>query len=93
LGAKITEVPELVKAANPVTYIRENTPPFLIQHGVNDPVVPVQHSIELADVLKDACGENKVRLDLIDGAEHGDPKFASPLNVKKVLDYLDHQLI
>ena len=92
LGAKITEIPELVKAANPVTYIRDNAPPFLIQHGNKDPVVPVQHSIELAEALKDACGEDKVTLDIIDGAEHGDPKFASPLNVNKVLDFLDRYL-
>jgi acetyl esterase/lipase len=92
LGAEITQVPELVKAANPVTYIRDHAPPFLIQHGVKDPVVPVQHSIELAEALKDACGNDKVTLDLIDGAAHGDPKFASPLNVKKVLDFLDRYL-
>jgi acetyl esterase/lipase len=92
LGAKITEVPERVKAANPVTYVRDNAPPFLIQHGVKDPVVPVQHSIELAGRLKDVCGNDQVILDLIADAEHGDPKFESPLNVKKVLDFLDHQL-
>jgi acetyl esterase/lipase len=92
LGAKITEVPVLVKAANPVTYIRDNAPPFLIQHGDKDPVVPVQHSIGLAEALKDACGEDKVTLDILHGCEHGDPRFASPLNVRKVLDFLDHQL-
>jgi hypothetical protein len=32
----------MVKAANPETCIRENAAPFLIQHGVDDPVVPVQ---------------------------------------------------
>jgi acetyl esterase/lipase len=92
LGNKITEIPELVKAANPETYIREDAPPFLIQHGVKDPVVPVQQSIEFAQKLGRICGKDRVILDLIEGAEHGDPLFETPENVKKVLDFLDRCL-
>ena len=92
LGAKITEVPELVRAANPETYVRQNAAPFLIQHGLADPVVPVQQSMGLAEVLKRVCGEDRVTLDLFDGFEHGDRRFESPLNVKKVLDFLDQHL-
>jgi dipeptidyl aminopeptidase/acylaminoacyl peptidase len=92
LGAKITEIPDRVRAANPATYIRENAPSFLIQHGVNDLVVPVQQSMELAAKLREVCGEGRVILDLIEGAEHGDPKFEISENVKKVLGFLDQQL-
>jgi acetyl esterase/lipase len=92
LGAKITEIPEGVRAANPATHVHENAPPFLIQHGINDPVVPVQQSMELAAKLREVCGDDRVILDLIEGAEHGDPKFETPENVKKVLDFLDQQL-
>lgn len=89
LGKKITEIPELVKAANPETYIRPDAPPFLLQHGTRDPVVPVQHSIEFAAKLRQAIGEDKVILDLLEGAEHADPRFEMPGNVNKVLDFLD----
>ena len=92
LGGKITEVPELVKAANPETYIRENATPFLIQHGVIDPVVPVQQSMGLAEKLKRICGDDRVVLGLFDGFEHGDHRFASPVNVKRVLDFIDQHL-
>lgn len=92
LGAKITEIPDVVKAANPETYIRGNEPPFLIQHGVNDPVVPVKQSIEFAEKLGQAIGEEKVRLDLIPGAEHADPKFETPENLEKVFDFIDRWL-
>lgn len=92
LGQLITEVPEKVKAANPETYIRPGAPPFLLQHGVKDPVVPVQHSIEFAAKLKQVLGEDKVELDLIEGAEHADPRFETPENVKRVLDFLDKHL-
>jgi acetyl esterase/lipase len=92
LGQVITEIPEKVKAANPETYIRPGVPPFLLQHGVKDPVVPVQHSIELAVKLQRMPGEDRVELDLIEGAEHADPKFETPENVKRVLDFLDRHL-
>lgn len=92
LGARITEIPDLVRAANPATYVRASAPPFLIQHGVNDPVVPVQQSVELATKLQQVCGNERVILDLIAGAEHGDPRFETRENVKKVLDFLDRHL-
>jgi len=92
LGGKITDIPELVRAANPETYIRDNAAPFLIQHGVADFTVPVQQSMGLAENLKRVSGESKVVLDLFDGFEHGDPRFASPVNVKRVLDFVDQYL-
>ena len=92
LGQKITEVPDLVKTANPETYIRPNAPPFFIQHGTRDFIVPVQQSIEIAMKLEKVIGKDRVKLDLLEGAEHGDPRFETPENVKKVLDFLDQVL-
>lgn len=92
LGGKITEIPEKVKAANPETYIRNDAPPFLIQHGVVDPIVPVQQSIGLAENLKKACGDSRVILELFDSFEHGDRRFESPVNVERVLDFIDQHL-
>jgi len=92
LGRKITEIPEQVKAANPETYVTPDAPPFFIQHGTQDAIVPVQMSINLAAKLEQALGEDKVKLELIEGAEHGDPKFETPENMRKVLDFLDKHL-
>jgi acetyl esterase/lipase len=92
LGQKITEIPDRVKAANPETYITADAPPFFIQHGVQDPVVPVQMSINLAAKLEQAIGKDKVRMELLEDAGHGDPKFETPENVRKVLDFLDKHL-
>jgi acetyl esterase/lipase len=93
LGQLITEIPDKVRVANPETYINNGVPPFLLQHGVRDQVVPVQQSIELAAKLKRFPGKDRVvELDLIDGAEHTDPKFGTPENVKRVLDFLDKYL-
>jgi acetyl esterase/lipase len=92
LGRKITRTPARVKAANPETYIQPSAPPFFLQHGTKDAVVPVQQSIEFAEKLVIAIGSKKVRLELLKGAEHADPRFESPENVKKVLDFIDQHL-
>jgi acetyl esterase/lipase len=92
LGQLITDVPEKVKAANPETYIRPGAPPFLLQHGTKDPVVPVQQSIEFAEKLRPVIGEENVTLELLEGAEHADMRFETPENVFRVLDFLDSHL-
>jgi acetyl esterase/lipase len=92
LGQLITEIPDRVKAANPETYLHHDAPLFLLQHGAKDPVVPVQCSIEFAAKLKCVSGADRVELDIIEGAEHADPKFETPENVRRVLDFLDKHL-
>jgi acetyl esterase/lipase len=92
LGEVITQIPERVAAANPESYIRSDAPPFLIQHGTRDPIVPVQQSIEFAAKLRSAIGEDRVILELLEGAEHADEMFESHTNVTRVFDFLDSQL-
>ena len=92
LGRQITEIPDRVKAANPETYISPTAPPFFLQHGRMDPVVPVQMSIDFAAKLEQALGKDRVQLGLLEGAEHGDPQFETPENVKKVLDFIDKHM-
>ena len=92
LGQTITEIPEIVKAANPETYIRPDAPPFLLQHGTKDPTIPVQHSIEFAEKLKQVLGEDRVTLDLLEGVGHADERFETPENITKILDFLDKRL-
>jgi len=92
LGGKITDFPDRVKTANPETYIRKNAARFLIQHGVADFTVPVQQSIGLAENLKQVCGEERVVLELFEGFEHGDHRLGSPVNIKRVLDFIDQHL-
>jgi dipeptidyl aminopeptidase/acylaminoacyl peptidase len=92
LGEQITRIPDRVKAANPETYITPAAPPFLLQHGTMDAVVPVQQSINFAARLEKALGRDQVELVLLEGAEHADPRFEAPENVARVLDFLDRHL-
>jgi acetyl esterase/lipase len=93
LGQKITEVPELVAFASPMTYITAGVPPFLIQHGAIDHVVPVQQSINFASALARKAGLEKVILEVLPGVDHhGDPAFETRENLERVFKFLDEHL-
>lgn len=65
--------PDLARAASPVTYVSENSPPFLIFHGDLDSRVPMMQSIYLDSMLRVNGVES--RLVEVEGARHGDEKF------------------
>jgi acetyl esterase/lipase len=92
LGRLITEVPELVRWASPMTYVSAKTPPFLIQHGLKDQLVPVEQSIHFATALEKAAGKERVTLELLPGVYHADPAFETSENTERVLDFLDSVL-
>jgi len=92
LGKQITLIPDLVKAANPTTYINKDNPPFFIEHGKEDPLVPTQQSINFAADLTKVLGENKVSLLLLEGTGHGGKNFETPENLEKVFAFLDKYL-
>jgi acetyl esterase/lipase len=92
LGSTIALVPELVRLANPETYVSPFAPPFFLQHGKADSIVPYQHSVSLAGKLRALCGSGQVHLELLEEARHADPAFETPENVGKVLDFFDSVL-
>jgi acetyl esterase/lipase len=92
LGQQITEVPELVRTANPETYIRPGLPPFFIQHGDRDDIVPHQQSVNIAAKLSDVLGPEMVTLELLPGVGHGGPEFETDENLQKVFTFLDQIL-
>jgi acetyl esterase/lipase len=92
MGKAITLVPNMVKSANPETYITPDDPPFCIEHGTLDPTVPVQQSIDFATALEKAIGKNKVALTIFQGAGHGGSQFKTSANMNKILSFLDKYL-
>jgi acetyl esterase/lipase len=69
LGAPIESCPDLVSAANPVSYMRSALPPFLLLHGRSDTAVPWQQSQLLYRSL--ASHGNDVTLGMIRKLGHG----------------------
>jgi acetyl esterase/lipase len=68
LGAPIQSVPDLVRAASPLTYVKSGAPPFLLMHGLADDSVPHHQSILLYEAL--AAAGNEATLRLVDGLPH-----------------------
>lgn len=92
LGEQITKVPERVQLANPTTYISADDPPFLIQHGTDDMMVPTQQSENFAAALQKVIGNEKVTIILLKGANHGGQPFDEASNLKTVFEFLDKNL-
>jgi acetyl esterase/lipase len=87
LGGPITERKEAVAQANPITYITPDDPPFLILHGDQDDVVPINQSELLAEALKKAGVE--VTYHVVAGAGHG---FGGPEIDAMVTAFFDKHL-
>jgi len=92
MGAPIQEIPEKVKLANPTTYIHPNLPPFFIQHGRIDRLVPVQQSINFHKELEKDLHPASLKFETLENAGHGDPLFETDHNMEKVFLFLDENL-
>jgi len=69
IGGAIQDHKERCALANPVTYVDEADPPFLIIHGDNDPLVPHCQS----EILYNALQQKGIRSEfiLVPGGQHG----------------------
>ena len=85
-----SDCPDRARWASPVTHVDRTDPPFLIQHGTADPVVPPLQSELLHSALLAAGGTSTY--DLFAGAGHGGPAFSTPENVDRVRAFLERAL-
>lgn len=68
VGAAIQTVPDKVRIASPLAYVKKGSAPFLLMHGLADNSVPHHQSILLYEAL--ASADNDVTLRLVDGLPH-----------------------
>jgi acetyl esterase/lipase len=54
IGGGVQTLAAEAAAANPVTYVRPDSPPMMLLHGGNDPLVPHGQSVLLYEALRDA---------------------------------------
>lgn len=92
LGAYASEEELMAKAkwASPVTYVRSDNPPFLIQHGDADKTVPIEQSKEFLEALQKAGVE--VSMTVMPGAGHAGGAFFTEENHKALVEFLDKHL-
>jgi acetyl esterase/lipase len=90
IGGPVQQNKEKAARANPITYVTPDAPPFLIQHGDRDDIVPINQSELLYAALREASVE--VTYDVIEGAGHGGPEFGSERVLGAVQEFFDRQL-
>lgn len=88
IGGLITEHPDRVARASPLTYVAASAPPFLIVHGDQDPIVPHHQSRLLVDALRDAGASAIFRT--VAGGGHGN--FSDPQLPAMTLGFLEAHL-
>ena len=69
LGGPLSENREKARQASPVSYVTSDDPPFLIVHGDEDPLVPLNQSQVLAARLEQA--KVPCKLHVVKGGGHG----------------------
>ena len=88
IGGPIKEHLDKVATANPLTYVTNDDPPFLIMHGTRDPLVAFNQSELLHEALQKV--EVPSTLITIEGAGHG---MGFPPETKQLVrKFFDHQL-
>jgi acetyl esterase/lipase len=92
IGKNLVDAPDRVRKVNPETYITSDDPPFFIQHGQIDHLVPYQQSENLAAKLTSVIGKEKVTFELLENNDHGGPGFITEQNINKVFTFLDQYL-
>lgn len=88
VGGPIELNRDKVAKANPITYVSEDDPPFLIVHGDADPLVPHHQSELLADALRKA--DVPVVFYTVKGGRHGG--FSDPKVGQLVKDFFAEHL-
>jgi acetyl esterase/lipase len=93
VGKSILAVPDLVKAANPETYIRKDASPMLLEYGAKDNSVPVKQATDFADKLQAAIGQDKVSVVVFpEGGHGGGEAFNARENINTIFSFLDKYL-
>ena len=89
-GGSVLDTPETARDSNPLNYIDDKTPPFLIFHGDADRTV----SLSQSKILHEALTAHNIdsTLYIINGGEHDAVYFHQPEVLKIILDFLNRTL-
>ena len=75
--------PELWDKASSMSWVNPDAPPFMVLHGTNDCLVPVEQARSFVAMLREASNEPVVYAEL-PGAQHAFDVFASPRSLNAV---------
>ncbi len=94
LGAPAPTVPEIARAASPLTYARPDAPPLLVVHGEKDEIVPFAQATVFTDAMRAAGAD--ATLFALPGANHlfgtnaFDQKYRTEVNAAALAFFRRH---
>jgi acetyl esterase/lipase len=88
-GHSAEEITAMAKAVSPLYRVTQPKSPFLIFHGDADGVVPLSHSQKLVAAIQQAGGS----AELVIKPGGGHPWLTMPVEVGKMADWFDQQLL
>lgn len=83
MGVSATADPDLWDRASTMSWVEHDAPPFMVIHGTNDCLVPVEQARSFVTMLREASDEPVVYAEL-PGAQHAFDVFASPRSLYAV---------
>lgn len=90
MGCPIQECRDWTRTASPMSYVTKDDPPFLIQHGLLDCLVPYTQSVALHQKLE-ATGVRSTLM-LLPRGDHGGRAFDDPKYTTALDEFLDREL-
>jgi dipeptidyl aminopeptidase/acylaminoacyl peptidase len=87
LGGTFAEEPEMYRKASALHFVTKEAPPFLLFHGADDALVPVDQSRRLADHLQRVGVP--ASLVVFEHEGHGFTDATNQVAMKQMLEFLD----
>jgi acetyl esterase/lipase len=94
LGAHSEDIGGLIHFTNPLNFITPDFPPVFLEHGTDDVIVPVVHSIMMEEKVKAVCGGGRAELLIRNGYNHGgiDERWNDPDINNEMFAFFDRHL-
>ena len=89
LGCAPSQCPDRAQWASPNQHASRTSPPFLIEHGLNDSVVPFEHAQILQQALQSVGADSTL---ITYNGDHNAPEYNSDADYNRVLDFLRRTL-
>ncbi|MDP1860645.1 MAG: alpha/beta hydrolase [Gemmatimonadaceae bacterium] len=89
LGDKPSSIPQVASRASPVTWVSDDDPPFVIQHGGRDCTVPTGQGRRMRDALLPVLGASRVSWSEFPTDGHGGPSFGNSANLDALATFFE----
>ena len=92
IGGSLSEEPEKFRQANPANYLDENSPDFLILHGLDDRATPYLQSVAFAEAAEKVLGKEHVTLHLYPDTKHDHGFYDDPSVFEEIVEFLNKRM-